>query len=179
MPTAIFADGRRPTVLRTQDERRLVLRQAANHLAHRCITPAGAWLLDCPPQVTREWLWISGSLLTSDAADIALANAAILGAPKSTPSTGLDYEPTGAWCISTNSWGVRIASQTVERPAWQTTGHPAERLPFLAGPAEPALRDLPHADFAVHGAPHAFWAIHSRSATTCLLGKNSLLRRMC
>lgn len=73
-----------------------------------------------------------------------------------------------AMAVGLRSWGRRFASidgRQVTEPAWEATGLPAEKLPFLGGSAPDGLYDLPHTDLAVHFAPHETWAIHSRSAT--------------
>lgn len=71
-----------------------------------------------------------------------------------------------AMSVGLRSWGRRYATidgRQVAEPAWDATGLPAERLPFLGGPVTDGLHDLPHQDLAVHFAPWETWAIHSRA----------------
>lgn len=70
-----------------------------------------------------------------------------------------------AMAVGLRSWGRRYATidgRQVAEPAWDATGLPAERLPFLDGAPVAGQYDLPHGDLAVHFAPHEPWAIHSR-----------------
>lgn len=71
-----------------------------------------------------------------------------------------------AMSVGLRSWGRRYATidgRQVAEPAWEATGLPAARLPFLGGVPDDGLYELPHADLGVHFAPWERWAIHSRA----------------